>query len=135
MNKPLLLAWLAAIIATLGSLYFSEVMHFIPCMLCWYQRIFMYPLAIILGIAFYRNDQGIYRYVLPLSIIGMLISGYHTLLQRLPYLQQFEMCTTGVPCSKDYINWLGFITIPLLAFIAFTIITVSLLILARRQRA
>ncbi|PFN97313.1 disulfide bond formation protein B [Bacillus sp. AFS076308] len=135
MNKPLLLAWLAAIIATLGSLYFSEVMHFIPCMLCWYQRIFMYPLAIILGIAFYRNDQGIYRYVLPLSIIGMLISGYHTLLQKLPYLQQFEMCTTGVPCSKDYINWLGFITIPLLAFIAFTIITVSLLILARRQRA
>lgn len=135
MNKPLLLAWLAAIIATLGSLYFSEVMHFIPCMLCWYQRIFMYPLAIILGIAFYRNDQGIYRYVLPLSIIGMLISGYHTLLQKLPYLQQFEMCTTGVPCSKDYIKWLGFITIPLLAFIAFTIITVSLLILSRRQRA
>ncbi|TWD98786.1 disulfide bond formation protein DsbB [Neobacillus bataviensis] len=135
MNKPLLLAWLAAIIATLGSLYFSEVMHFIPCMLCWYQRIFMYPLAIILGIAFYRNDQGIYRYVLPLSIIGMLISGYHTLLQKLPYLQQFEMCTTGVPCSKDYINWLGFITIPLLAFIAFTIITVSLLILSSRQRA
>ncbi|MCM3728318.1 disulfide oxidoreductase [Neobacillus cucumis] len=135
MNKPLLLAWLAAIIAALGSLYFSEVMHYIPCMLCWYQRIFMYPLTIILGIAFYRNDQGIYRYVLPLSIIGMLISAYHTLLQKLPYLQQFEMCTTGVPCSKDYINWLGFITIPLLAFIAFTIITVSLLILARRQRA
>jgi disulfide bond formation protein DsbB len=135
MNKPLLLSWVAAIIATLGSLYFSEVMHFIPCTLCWYQRIFMYPLTIILGVAFYRNDQGIYRYVLPLSIIGMLISGYHTLLQKLPYLQQFEMCTTGVPCSKDYINWLGFITIPLLAFIAFTIITVSLLILSRRPKA
>ena len=135
MNKPLLLAWVAAIIATLGSLYFSEVMHFIPCTLCWYQRIFMYPLTIILGIAFYRNDQGIYRYVLPVSIIGMIISGYHTLLQKLPYLQQFEMCTTGVPCSKDYINWLGFITIPLLAFIAFTVITVSLILLARSQRS
>ncbi|MBM7655669.1 disulfide oxidoreductase [Neobacillus cucumis] len=135
MNKPLLLSWIAAIIATLGSLYFSEVMHFIPCTLCWYQRIFMYPLAIILGVAFYRNDQGIYRYVLPLSIIGMLISGYHTLLQKLPYLQQFEMCTTGVPCSKDYINWLGFITIPLLAFIAFTIITVCLVVLARNKSA
>ena len=134
MNKPLLLSWVAALIATLGSLYFSEVMHFIPCTLCWYQRIFMYPLSIILGIAFYRNDQGIYRYVLPLSIIGMLISGYHTLLQKLPYLQQFEMCTTGVPCSKDYINWLGFITIPLLAFIAFTVITISLVMLARRPR-
>jgi disulfide bond formation protein DsbB len=135
MNKPLLLSWVAAIIATLGSLYFSEVMHFIPCTLCWYQRIFMYPLTIILGVAFYRNDQWIYRYVLPLSIIGMLISGYHTLLQKLPYLQQFEMCTTGVPCSKDYINWLGFVTIPLLAFIAFTIITVSLLIMSRRPKA
>ncbi|WP_160724384.1 disulfide oxidoreductase [Bacillus sp. USDA818B3_A] len=135
MNKPLLLAWVAAIIATLGSLYFSEVMHFIPCTLCWYQRIFMYPLTVILGIAFYRNDQGIYRYVLPISIIGMLISGYHTLLQKLPYLQQFEMCTTGVPCSKDYINWLGFITIPLLAFIAFTVITVSLILIARSQRS
>lgn len=131
MNKPLLLSWIAAIIATLGSLYFSEVKHFIPCTLCWYQRIFMYPLVIILGAAVYRNDKGIYKYVLPLSIVGMLISGYHTILQKVPYIQQFEMCTTGVPCSKDYINWLGFITIPLLAFIAFTIITISLVILSR----
>lgn len=134
MNKSLLLSWIASLIATIGSLYFSEVMHFIPCTLCWYQRIFMYPLAIILGIAVYRNDKGIYKYVLPLSIIGILISGYHTLLQKIPYLQQFEMCTSGVPCSKDYINWLGFITIPLLALIAFIIITISLIILARSQK-
>lgn len=134
MNKSLLLAWIAAIIATLGSLYFSEVMHFIPCTLCWYQRIFMYPLAIILGVAVYRNDKGIYKYALPLSIIGLLIAGYHTLLQRIPYLQQFEMCSTGVPCSKDYINWLGFITIPLLALIAFTIITVCLIICTRSKK-
>ena len=134
MNKSLLVSWVAALIATLGSLYFSEVMHFVPCTLCWYQRIFMYPLAIILGIAVYRNDRGIYKYVLPLSIIGILISGYHTLLQKIPYLQQFEMCTSGVPCSKDYINWLGFITIPLLALIAFITITISLVILARSQK-
>ncbi|WP_040203775.1 disulfide oxidoreductase [Neobacillus jeddahensis] len=134
MNKSLLLAWVAAIIATLGSLYFSEVMHFIPCTLCWYQRIFMYPLAIMLGIAVYRNDKEIYRYVLPLSIIGMFISGYHTLLQKISYLQQFEMCTSGVPCSKDYINWLGFITIPLLAFIAFTIITVCMIMIVRSNK-
>ncbi len=94
----------------------------------------MYPLAIILGIAVYRNDKGIYKYVLPLSIVGMLLSGYHTSLQKIPYLQQFEMCTSGVPCSKDYINWMGFITIPLLAFIAFTIITVCLVILARSNK-
>ncbi|MDQ0198750.1 disulfide oxidoreductase [Neobacillus ginsengisoli] len=134
MNKYLQLSWIAAIVATLGSLYFSEVRHFIPCTLCWYQRIFMYPLAIILGVAVYRNDTGIYKYVLPLSIIGMLISGYHTVLQKIPYLQQFEMCTSGVPCSKDYLNWLGFITIPLMAFIAFTIITISLVVLARSQK-
>ncbi|MED1468869.1 disulfide oxidoreductase [Bacillus salipaludis] len=134
MNKFLLLAWVAAIIATLGSLYFSEVEHFIPCTLCWYQRIFMYPLVIILGIAGYRNDLAIHRYVLPLSIIGMIISGYHTVLQKIPYLQQFEMCTTGVPCSKDYLNWLGFITIPMLAFVAFTIITISLTFLARGSK-
>jgi len=134
MSKSLLLAWIAAIIATLGSLYFSEVRHFIPCTLCWYQRIFMYPLAIILGIAIYRNDNSIYRYVLPLSIIGMVISGYHTVLQKIPYLQQFEMCTTGVPCSKDYLNWLGFITIPLMAFIAFTIITICMVVLARSKK-
>ncbi|MDR7000640.1 disulfide oxidoreductase [Neobacillus niacini] len=134
MNKSLLLAWVAAIIATIGSLYFSEVRHFIPCTLCWYQRIFMYPLVIILGIAVYRNDLTIYRYVLPLSIIGMLISGYHTVLQKIPYLQQFEMCTTGVPCSKDYLNWLGFITIPMMAFVAFTIITICLTVLARGSK-
>ncbi|MBO0962194.1 disulfide bond formation protein B [Neobacillus sp. MM2021_6] len=134
MNKSLLISWVAAIIATLGSLYFSEVMLFIPCTLCWYQRIFMYPLAIILGIAVYRNDNRIYQYVLPLSIIGVLLSGYHTLLQKIPYLQQFEMCTSGVPCSKDYINWLGFITIPMLALIAFIIITVSMIVLARGQK-
>ncbi|WP_423799408.1 disulfide oxidoreductase [Neobacillus sp. SAB-20_R2A] len=134
MNKSLLLSWIAALIATLGSLYFSEVMHFIPCTLCWYQRIFMYPLAIMLGIAVYRNDLDIYKYVLPLSVIGMLVSGYHTLLQKLPFLQRFEMCTSGVPCSKDYINWLGFITIPILAFVAFTIITISMIILARSQK-
>jgi disulfide bond formation protein DsbB len=134
MNKSLLLSWLAAVIATLGSLYLSEVLHFIPCTLCWYQRIFMYPLAIILGIAFYRNDKDIYRYTLPLSIIGMMISGYHILLQKVPYLQQFEMCKTGVPCSKDYLNLLGFITIPMMAFTAFTIITICLANLARSRK-
>lgn len=134
MNKSLLLAWVAALIATIGSLYFSEVLHYIPCTLCWYQRIFMYPLSIILGVAFYRNDKEITKYALPLSVIGIIISGYHIALQKIPYLQQFEMCTTGVPCSKDYINWLGFITIPVLAFIAFTIISVCLVIISRSQK-
>ncbi|MGC4376707.1 disulfide oxidoreductase [Fictibacillus sp. Mic-4] len=134
MNKPLLIAWVAAVIATLGSLFFSEVMHFIPCTLCWYQRIVMYPLAILLGIGFYLNDRSIYRYVLPLTVIGMLISGYHYALQKLPFMREFETCTSGVPCSGEYINWLGFITIPLLAFIAFTIITISMVFVIKQER-
>jgi disulfide bond formation protein DsbB len=133
MNKSLLLSWVAALIATIGSLYFSEVRHFIPCTLCWYQRILMYPLVVILGIAFYRNDKEIYRYALPLALIGLIVSGYHTMLQKIPYLQQFEMCTSGIPCAKDYLNWLGFITIPMMAFGAFTIITVCLAILSRAK--
>jgi disulfide bond formation protein DsbB len=134
MNKSLLLAWVAALIATIGSLYFSEVLHYIPCTLCWYQRIFMYPLAILLGIAFYRNDNGIVNYALPLSVVGMMISGYHIALQKIPYLQQFEMCKSGVPCSKDYINWFGFVTIPVLAFVAFSIITICLIRIAVSKR-
>lgn len=132
-NKPLLLAWITAIIAMGGSLFFSERMGFIPCTLCWYQRILMYPLVLFLGIAFYQNDKGIYKYVLPLSLIGMVVSGYHYALQKMPTLQEFSACTSGVPCSGQYINWLGFITIPFLAFIAFTLITSMMFILLKRK--
>jgi disulfide bond formation protein DsbB len=131
MKKSLLFAWITSLIATLGSLFFSEVLHFIPCTLCWYQRILMYPLVIILGVGFYHNDSKVYRYTLPISIIGMLLSGYHYALQKLSFLQHFETCTSGVPCSGEYINWAGFITIPLLALIAFTLITVFLVALRK----
>ncbi|AZV41115.1 2-oxoglutarate dehydrogenase [Peribacillus asahii] len=134
MNKSLLFSWIIAIIATTGSLYFSEVLHYVPCTLCWYQRILMYPLVILLGRAFYDQDQKVYRYILPLAILGLLVSGYHYSLQKVPSLQQFEICTSGVPCSGEYINWLGFITIPFLAFVAFLMITVCMIVLARKSR-
>ncbi|MFJ8235849.1 disulfide oxidoreductase [Ureibacillus sp. NPDC094379] len=132
-NKPLLSAWIVSIIAMTGSLFFSEKMGFIPCTLCWYQRILMYPLVIFLGIAFYRNDRDIYKYILPISVIGVVISGYHYALQKIPSLHEFSTCTNGVPCSGQYINWLGFITIPFLAFIAFTFITVMMVLLSKRK--
>jgi disulfide bond formation protein DsbB len=128
-SKPLLLAWLASITAMVGSLFFSERMGFVPCTFCWYQRIVMYPLVLFLGMAFYRNDRDIYKYVLPMSVIGMLLSGYHYALQKLPSLQEFGTCTSGVPCSGHYINWFGFVTIPFLALIAFTFITAMMLML------
>ncbi|MET3728473.1 disulfide bond formation protein DsbB [Fictibacillus halophilus] len=126
-NKPLLIAWIASIVSMVGSLFFSEVMKFVPCNFCWYQRILMYPLVILLGVAFYKQDYKVTRYVLPLSILGIIVSGYHYALQKIPALKAFEVCTSGVPCSGQYINWLGFITIPLLAFVGFTIITISML--------
>lgn len=132
-SKPLLLAWLASITAMVGSLFFSERMGFVPCTFCWYQRIVMYPLVLFLGMAFYRNDRYIYKYVLPMSVIGMLLSGYHYALQKLPSLQEFSTCTSGVPCSGQYINWFGFVTIPFLALIAFTFITAMMLMLWRRK--
>lgn len=132
-NKPLLFAWVVSIIAMVGSLFFSEHMGFIPCTLCWYQRILMYPLVIFLGIAFYRNDRTIYTYILPLSFIGMLVSSYHYALQKIPSMHEFSSCTSGVPCSGQYINWFGFVTIPFLALIAFTFITIMMLMLWKRK--
>jgi len=133
-NKKLLIAWIASIIAMCGSLFFSEKMGFIPCTLCWYQRILMYPLVALLGIAFYRNDKKIYIYVLPLSILGMLLAGYHYILQKFPNVSEFNMCSNGVPCSGSYINWFGFITIPFLALVAFTIITLVMLALYKSNK-
>ncbi|MEK3973759.1 MULTISPECIES: disulfide oxidoreductase [unclassified Psychrobacillus] len=133
LNKSILAAWLVALIATIGSLFFSERMGFIPCTLCWYQRILMYPLVFLLGVAFYRNDKKIYVYALPLSIIGICVSSYHYALQKIPSLQEFSACTSGVPCSGQYINWFGFVTIPFLALLAFVMITVFMLVLWKKK--
>ncbi|WP_270165476.1 disulfide oxidoreductase [Paenibacillus sp. SYP-B4298] len=127
----LYLAWLVALVATFGSLYFSEILGFIPCEYCWYQRILMYPLSIILGIAAFFDEHTVRKYVLPLSIIGMCVSTFHYMLQKIPGLAEIKPCTQGVPCSAQYINWLGFITIPFLALIAFTLITL-ILVLTRK---
>ena len=117
------LSWVVALTATLGSLYFSEVMHFTPCKLCWYQRILMYPLVIILGIAAVRKDTRMYIYVLPLSVWGGGISLYHYLMHKTTWFQSGAAACGPVPCDVDYIDWLGFITIPFLALVAFVLIT------------
>ncbi len=68
------IAWIQSIIATLGSLYYSEILHFTPCVLCWYQRILLYPLVLIIAVGILRKDKGLYQYVLPMSILGLLIA-------------------------------------------------------------
>ncbi|ARJ22753.1 disulfide bond formation protein B [Bacillus sp. ISL-8] len=127
-NYTLYFAWIVSMIATLGSLFFSEILGFIPCELCWYQRIMMYPLCIILGIATFYNEKNMKKYVLPISIIGGSISLYHYAIQKFPSVSEINPCVQGVPCNVDYINWFGFITIPFLALIAFSFITLFMML-------
>ena len=109
---------------TLGSLYFSEIKGYEPCSLCWYQRILMYPFTIILAIAIIKKDYEIAIYTTVLSLIGACISTYHVLIQKVPFFTDKAASCGRIPCTGDYINWFGFITIPMLALIAFVIIFV-----------
>ncbi|MBS4210064.1 disulfide oxidoreductase [Bacillus sp. FJAT-50079] len=133
MSYHLYFAWVVSVIATLGSLYFSEIKGFIPCELCWYQRIFMYPLAILLGIASFYNDKSLKKYILPLSIMGGTISLYHYLVQKVPGFAAIKPCVQGVPCNVQYINWFGFVTIPFLALTAFTLISLLLVLMKKSE--
>ncbi|MFZ3590799.1 disulfide oxidoreductase [Bacillus sp. DJP31] len=117
-------AWAVSVIAVFGSLYFSEVLKYVPCELCWYQRIFMYPLVVFMGIGVTKKDYHLSAYILPFSIIGGCISLYHYLIQKVDFLAANSISCGVVPCTGQYINWLGFITIPFLAFSAFTLITI-----------
>ena len=123
-ENALFLAFAASLIATLGSLYFSEIKGYEPCSLCWYQRILMYPFTIILAIAIIKKDYEIAIYTTVLSLIGACISTYHVLIQKVPFFTDKAASCGRIPCTGDYINWFGFITIPMLALIAFIIIFV-----------
>lgn len=129
----LYLAWLVSLVATLGSLYFSEIRGFIPCELCWYQRILMYPLTLILGIGTFQNDLSVKKYVLPMTMIGWSISLFHYMEQKVPGFAKIKTCADGVPCSAEYINWFGFITIPFLALVAFTLIAMLMLFISKSK--
>ena len=119
---------IAAWIAMLGSLYFSEVAGFLPCRLCWFQRVLMYPLAGILLVGILRRDAGLPYYVLPFSVLGIGLSTYHYLLQKTSLFGESASCQEGIPCTTMWINWFGFATIPFLALAGFLIITVMMLI-------
>ncbi len=127
------IAWLVAAIATLGSMFFSEVMKYTPCSMCWYQRIAMYPLVMILLIGAWKSIKETTLFATPFVLIGWLIALYHNLLHYKIIPESAAPCVQGVPCSTIYINWFGFITIPILSLTAFTIIGV-LLILEKRNR-
>ncbi len=113
------LAFAVSTTATLGSLFFSEIAKWTPCLLCWYQRIFMYPLPILLYVGIMRNEKIIKPYLLVLSAVGALIAGYHYFIQLYPTSSLVPCDATGVSCTKVYTWYFGYITIPLMAATAF----------------
>lgn len=131
-DQYLFLSWAIAVIALFGSLYFSEIRKFEPCELCWYQRIFMYPLTIILGIAYVKKDWKISFYTMILSAIGGSISLYHYSLQKFLLTKEGSLFCGRIPCHAQYIDWFGFITIPFLALTAFIIIFILSMMIWRK---
>jgi disulfide bond formation protein DsbB len=128
------LAWAISLLATLGSLYFSEIAKFPPCILCWYQRICMYPLVIIAAVGIMRKNKDLPLYILPLSLIGMAIGIYHNLLYYNIIPESIAPCQLGISCTTKYIEWAGFITIPFLSLLAFTIINVCWIIVWKLEQ-
>ena len=129
--NALAMAWVVALLATAGSLYFSEVAGFEPCLLCWYQRIAMYPLVIILGIAAVRRETAGATYAAALAGIGAVIAAYHVALEWFPGLDS-GACDPDNPCTLVWFRVFGFISLPTLALAAFLLILAFSLIRVRR---
>lgn len=122
----LYMAWLLNLISFAGSMYFSNVMMLPPCVLCWFQRICIFPMSLILAVGFLKKDDNVFWYSMPLLVIGWVISLYHNLLYFKIIPQAITLCTSGVSCTSKQIEFLGFITIPLMAF---TSLTISIILL------
>lgn len=125
-------AWLVATVSTLGALFFSEIMGYAPCVLCWYQRIAMFPLVLVLGAGLLPLDVRVVRYALPLALAGAGVALFHMALIAGWIPENLKPCRQGIPCSEVQVVWLGFITIPLLSLASFTLVSV-LLVAAHRK--
>jgi disulfide bond formation protein DsbB len=121
------LAWLIASVSTLGALFLSETMNIVPCVLCWYQRIFMFPLLFILPAGLFPFDTRLVRYALPLALFGWMIALFHVLVVAGIVPESIRPCAQGIPCKDQQIEWFGFLTIPLLSLIAFSLICALLI--------
>lgn len=125
------LATAVVTVATLGSLYLSEVAGYVPCTLCWYQRIAMYPLVVVLGVATFRDDREAWRTVLPITVVGGGVAVWHIAIERNPGLG--GVCDPAAPCTVLWVQEFGFLTLPTMALIAF-IAAGTLSLAARRTR-
>ena len=122
--QSVLLAWIVATVTTLGSLYYSEHAGFVPCELCWYQRIFMYPLVIVLGVAWLRRDTRVWMTALVFVVLGAPLSLYHWLVERVPAFAESSSCSVTVPCTAPWFEKLGFVTLAWMAMSSFLLIGV-----------
>jgi len=127
------LCWLIAVTATLGSLFFSEVMGLKPCVLCWYQRIFMYPLVVLFLAGMFPLDRSVVRYTLPLAVIGWGFAIYHYLVYSGYIPEGLQPCSEDVPCTEINLELMGFITIPMLSILSYTAIIILLFIFRKRR--
>lgn len=130
----LLGAWAIALAATLGAIFIGEIMGQAPCLLCWYQRAFMFPLAVILAVAAYRSDTSAWRYALPVAAIGWLVAAYHMLIYAELLPKSIEPCAQGGPsCTDAAMTILGIVPIPALSLGAFSAIILMLLLIRRES--
>ncbi len=130
----LLFMWVVSLTATMGSLFFSEIRGYEPCELCWIQRILMYPLVLILGVAYVQKNARIAVTTAIFSVIGGAISLYHYGLQKVSFLSENAPACGRVSCTGEYINIFGFITIPFLALTAFVLIAITSFMLLKDSK-
>ena len=129
----LLAAWLLAAVSSLSAIYIGEILGQVPCFLCWFQRAFMFPLAVILAVACYYSDFKVWRYALPLAVIGSLFALAHSLLYAGLIPQPIQPCTaTGPSCSDEEMTIFGGLPLPFLSLGIFVAIIVLLLLIRRR---
>ena len=134
LENSLLFIWVVSLVATLGSLYFSEIREYVPCTMCWFQRIFMYPILVMTTVAVIQKNAKIAVTTAVFSIIGGCISLYHYGIQKIDFLSESAPACGLVSCTGQYINWLGFITIPFLALTAFILIAITSFYMIRQLK-
>jgi disulfide bond formation protein DsbB len=132
-GKEVLISFAVSLVATFGSLFLSEIAKYTPCEFCWFQRIFMYPLTIILGVSYFKKAKDVEKYVIPITFVGGAISLYHNYLQRAA--NPFAPCSAvgfSVSCTDKFFTYYGYITIPFMALTSF--VTIFILMLLKKGK-
>jgi len=120
-------AWIVNLVAMCGSLFYSNILMYPPCSLCWAQRICVYPQVLILAVGFLKKDKNVFWYSMPLLAAGLIISGYHNLLYYDFISQAISECTGGVSCTSKQVEYLGFVTIPLMSLTSLIISSILMI--------